>query len=71
MAHEKKLVMMEPPIDELRGEVGNKFKLACLVGKRAKELANRYYAGEPQDKDPKVVAIAAEEVVEGKIVAQD
>ena len=68
---EKELVMMEPPIDELRAKVGNKFKLTCLVSKRAKELANRYYAGEPADKDPKVVAIAADEVADGAILAQD
>ena len=68
---EKDLIMMEPPIDSLREKVGNKFKLTCLVGKRAKEMANRYYASEPLDKDPKVVALAAEEVFDGSIVAQD
>ncbi|MCL2540380.1 MAG: DNA-directed RNA polymerase subunit omega [Firmicutes bacterium] len=68
---ETEYIMMEPPIDELRAKIGNKFKLTCLVGKRAKELANRYYASEPSDKDPKVVAIAAEEVVRGEIIAQD
>ena len=66
---EKKLVMMEPPIDALIKKCGgSKYLLTCLVAKRAKELSNAYFAGEPQEKDPKVIAIAAEEVMEGKII---
>ncbi len=65
---EKKLVMMEPPIDELIKKCGgSKYLLTCLVAKRAKEIAGIYMSGEPQDKDPKVIAIAAEEVMQGKI----
>ena len=66
---EKKYVMMDPPIDELRKIVGNKFLLTCLVAKRAKDLNNQYLMGEPSDKDPKVIAIAAEEVYKGKVKA--
>lgn len=66
---EKDYVMMEPPIDDLVKKVGNKFLLTCLISKRAKELSNAYFAGEPEEKDPKVIAIAAEEVMEGKIIA--
>ena len=65
---EKKIVMMEPPIDELTKKVGNKFLLTCLVAKRAKDLNNEYLAGEPQDIDPKVISIAADEIYEGKVV---
>ena len=67
---EKKLVMMEPPIDELIKTCGgSKYLLTCLVAKRAKELAGIYMAGEPQDKDPKFIAMAAEEVMHGKVKA--
>ncbi len=68
MNEEKEYIMMEPPIDELTKKVGNKFLLTCLVAKRAKELNSNYLLGEPMDKDPKVIAIAAEEVYEGKVV---
>ncbi len=66
---EKKYVMMDPPIDELRKIVGNKFLLTCLISKRAKDLNNQYLMGEPMEKEPKVVAQAAEEVYKGKVVA--
>ncbi len=69
MKKEKEYVMMEPPIDELTAKVGNKFLLTCLVAKRAKELNSEYLLGEPRDKDPKVISIAADEVYEGKVVA--
>lgn len=68
---DKEYIMMEPPIDELVAKVGNKFLLTCLVAKRAKQLNSEYLMGEPQDKDPKVIAIAAEEVFEGKVTAGD
>ena len=68
---EKEIVMMEPPIDELTQKVGNKFLLTCLVAKRAKQLNNEYLMGDPLDKDPKVISIAAEEVYNGKVVAKD
>jgi len=66
---DREYVMMEPPIDELIKKVGNKFLLTCLISKRAKELNNIYCAEEPQEKDPKVISIAAQEVYDGKIVA--
>lgn len=65
---EKEYIMMEPPIDALVDKVGNKFLLTCLISKRAKELSNAYFAGEPDEKDPKVIAIAAQEVMDGKII---
>lgn len=66
---DKEYIMMDPPIDELTQKVGNKFLLTCLVSKRAKQLNGEYLMGEPRDKDPKVIAIAAEEVYEGKVRA--
>ncbi len=66
---DKEYIMMEPPIDELTQKVGNKFRLTCLISKRAKSLSNEYLMGEPNDKDPKFIAIAAEEVYEGKVQA--
>lgn len=62
-------IMREPPIDALRAKVGNKFLLTCLIAERAKEISGIYFAGEPVEKDPKVIAIAAQEVMDGKIVA--
>ncbi len=69
MRDEKEYVMAKPPIDDLTKKVGNKFLLTCLVAKRAKQLNNDYLLGEPMDKDPKVIAMAAEEVYEGKVGA--
>lgn len=63
----KEYKMMEPPIDQLIEKVGNKFILTCLIAKRANELNEEYMKGEPLDKDPKVIAIAAEEVLAGKV----
>ncbi|MBO5102797.1 MAG: DNA-directed RNA polymerase subunit omega [Clostridia bacterium] len=71
MEIEKDYVMMEPPIDTLTKKVGNKFLLTCLVSKRAKQLNSEYLMGEPSDKDPKVISIAAEEVYDGKVSAGD
>lgn len=68
---DKDYIMMEPPIDEMTAKVGNKFKLTCLVAKRAKQLNSEYLMGEPNDKDPKVISIAAEEIYEGKVKAED
>ena len=66
----KPYTMIEPPIDELVKKVGNKFLLAGLITARAKELSNQYFAGETQDQDPKMIAIATEEIYEGKVRAQ-
>ena len=60
-----KYSMIEPPIDELRKIVGNKFLLTSLISNRAKDLSNQYFAG-----DPKVITIATEEIYEGKVKAQ-
>ena len=62
--------MIEPPIDELRTIVGNKFLLTSLISARAKDLSNQYFAGDPLDSDPKVITIATEEIYKGKVKAQ-
>lgn len=67
--YEKPVSMIEPPIDELVKMVGNKFLLAGLITARAKDLSNEYFAGEPQDVDPKVITIATEEIYAGKVKA--
>ena len=65
-----KFSMIEPPIDELRKIVGNKFLLTSLISARAKDLSNQYFAGDPLDSDPKVITIATNEIYEGKVKAQ-
>ena len=68
---EKEYIMIEPPIDDLTKKGGNKFMLTCLVAKRAKQINDEYLMGEPLDKDPKVISIAAEEVYEGKVGVEE
>lgn len=64
-------MMCEPPIDELASKVeGNKYKLACLVSKRAKELEKRIPA-ELAVSDKKSITLAAEEVFNGSVVASN
>ncbi len=67
---EKDYKMIEPPIDLLTKKVGSKFKMTCLVAKRAKALSNEYLMGEPNDQDPKFISIAADEVYEGSVGAE-
>ena len=66
----KQYTMIEPPVDELIKIVGNKFLLTSLISARAKDISNQYFAGEPQDEDPKVISIATQEIYEGKVKAQ-
>ncbi len=68
--NEKPYSMIEPPVDELIKMVGNKFLLTSLISARAKDISNQYFAGEPQDVDPKVITIATQEIYEGKVKAQ-
>ncbi len=65
------MAMIEPPIDELTEKMGgNKYRLCCVLEKRAKELEKRIPA-EIEKSDKKSISLAADEVVEGKIVASD
>ncbi len=62
-------MMIEPPIDELAKRMGgNKYKLCIVMAKRAKELEKRIPA-ELEKSDKKAISIAADEIYEGKIVA--
>ena len=62
-------MMIEPPIDELAKRMGgNKYKLCIVMAKRAKELEKRIPA-ELEKSDKMAISIAADEIYEGKIVA--
>lgn len=64
-------MMIEPPIDELIKKTnGNKYKLCCVVAKRAKELEIRM-PNEIEASDEKAISIALKEVVNGEIVPSD
>ena len=63
--------MIQPPIDELAEKMdGNKYKLVCVMAKRAKELEKRIPA-ELEKSDVKSVSWAAQEIYDGKVVASD
>ena len=64
-------MMIQPPIDELAEKMdGNKYKLVCVMAKRAKELEKRIPA-ELEKSDVKSVSWAAQEIYDGKVVASD
>ncbi len=64
-------MMNEPPIDELVKKMdGNKYKLCCVMAKRAKELEKRIPA-EIEKSDKKAISMAADEIYEGLIVSSD
>ena len=64
-------MMIQPPIDELAAKMGgNKYKLVCVMAKRAKELEKRIPA-EIEKSDKKSISLAADEIFEGKVVASD
>lgn len=61
-------MMNQPPIDTMAKKTGNnKYRLCCLVSKRAKELEKRIPA-ELETSDKKAITIACEEVINGDIV---
>ena len=62
-------MLLEPPIDELIGKMGNPFKLAVIVGKRAKFLSETLT--EEQKEEKPEVTRAVEEVDNGTIVIAD
>lgn len=62
-------MMNQPPIDELvKRTDGNKYKLCIIMAKRAKELKKRIPA-ELEKSEKKAISLAADEIYEGKIVA--
>jgi len=62
-------MLLEPPIDELVEKAGNPYKLAVLVGKRAKQL-DKDLTDEEKEKE-EVVTRAVNEFYEGEIVEKD
>ena len=62
-------MLLEPPIDELVGKMGNPYKHAVIVGKRAKFL-NETLTEEQKEEIPEVTR-AVEEVENGTIVIDD
>ena len=60
-------MLLEPPIDELVDKMGNPYKLAVVVGKRAKYL-NETLSEEEKEAIPEVTR-AVTEVQSGAIVA--
>ena len=59
-------MLLEPPIDELVEKVGNPYKLAVVVGKRAKFLSETLT--EEQKEERPEVTRAVDEVENGTIV---
>lgn len=65
-------MMNKPPIDELAQKTNNnKYELSILMAKRAKELEKRHIEDDPNYENKKVIAAAAEEIYEGKVVPSD
>jgi DNA-directed RNA polymerase omega subunit len=62
-------MLLEPPIDELVSKVGNPYRLAVVVGKRAKFL-NETLTEEEKEQRPEVTR-AVDEVNDGTIIADD
>jgi DNA-directed RNA polymerase omega subunit len=62
-------MLLEPPIDTLVKKVGNPYKLAVIVSKRAK-LLQQTLTTEEKEESPEVTR-AVDEVNDGTIVADD
>lgn len=62
-------MLLEPPIDELVEKAGNPYKLAVMVGKRAKQLDNDLNDEEKEKEE--VVTRAVNEFYSGEIVEKD
>ena len=64
-------MMIEPPIDELASRtIGNKYVLAILASKRAKEIETTRRA-ELATADKKAISIALDEIFAGKVQPSD
>ncbi|RCX19462.1 DNA-directed RNA polymerase subunit omega [Anaerobacterium chartisolvens] len=59
--------MINPPISELMKKVDSRYTLCVVVGKRARQLLDGAYSLAKCDSE-KPVAIAANEVNEGKLI---
>lgn len=66
------IMMNQPPIDKLAEKTdNNKYKLACLMAKRAKELEKRHIENDPNYLNKKCIAAAADEIYSGKVAPSD
>lgn len=64
-------MMIDPPIDELVEKAnGNKYVLAILAAKRAKEIETTR-RGELATADKKAISIALDEIENGEIAPSD
>lgn len=63
-------MMIEPPIEKLSEQVGNKYKLCVLVSKRAEEIQKNNYE-EGVNPEIKEITQACNEIVEGKLQLED
>ncbi len=63
------IMMIDPPIEELKQKAGNEYILTNLVAKRAKEL-EKDIPEVIENSQEKAISIAAREVYSGKIVAK-
>ena len=61
-------MLLEPPIDQLVAKVGNPYKLAVIVSKRAKTLQQTLT--EKEREDIPEVPRAVDEVYTGKIISK-
>ena len=64
------IMMIDPPIEELRKIAGNEYILTNLVAKRAKEL-EKEIPDVIEHSQEKAISIAAREVYSGKVVKGD
>ena len=61
-------MLLEPPIDQLIAKVGNPYKLAVMVSKRAKTLQQTLT--ETESEEIPEVTRAVNEVYNGKIISK-
>ena len=65
------MAMIDPSIDVLKKNAkGNVYVLCNLISKRAKEIQNSH-RDEEENPEKKEIAIACEEIAEGKVVPSD
>ena len=68
---EQKIMMIEPPIDELEKKAGkNKYVLSVLASKRAKEIETTRRS-ELATADKKAISLALDEIYNGEIVSSE
>ncbi len=63
-------MLLEPPVEELVEIVGNKYRLANLVARRANDIQKKNLV-ENVECNENVLSVAAKEVYDKKIVAND